>query len=81
MINEIKSLAVIEEENTHRCAVSVCCLEPLVKFLRYMQLRKLKGSITAADDVEITAAKNEVTFAELIQCLDDKSLALVMRDA
>ena len=25
VINEIKSLAVIEEENTHICAVSVCC--------------------------------------------------------
>ena len=52
-----------------------------VKFLGYMRLRKLKDSITAADDVEITAAKNEETFAELIQFLDDKSLALVMRDA
>ena len=52
-----------------------------VKFLGYMRLRKLKDSITAADDVEITAAKNEKTFAELIQFLDDKSLALVMRDA
>ena len=52
-----------------------------VKFLGYMRLRKLKDSITAADDVEITAAKNEEAFAELIQFLDDKSLALVMRDA
>ena len=52
-----------------------------VKFLGYMRLRKLKDSITAADDVEITAAKKEETFAELIQFLDDKSLALVMRDA
>ena len=46
-----------------------------------MRLRKLKDSITAADDVEITAAKNEETFAELIQFLDDKSLALVIGDA
>ena len=30
--------------------------------------------------MDITAAKNEETFAELIQFLDDKSLALVMRD-
>ena len=52
-----------------------------VKFLGYMRLRKLKDSITAADDVEITAAKNEETYAELIHFLDDKSLALVMRDA
>ena len=46
-----------------------------------MRLRKLKDAITAADDVDITAAENEETFAELIQFLDDKSLALVMRDA
>ena len=46
-----------------------------------MQLRKLKDSITAADDMEITAATDEEAFAELIQFLDDKSLALVMRDA
>ena len=52
-----------------------------VKFLGYMRLRKLKDSITAADDVDVTAAKKEETFAELIQFLDDKSLALVMRDA
>ena len=52
-----------------------------VKFLGYMRLRKLKDAITAADDADITAAKNEETFAKLIQFLDDKSLALVMRDA
>lgn len=46
-----------------------------------MRLRKLKDTITAADDVDITAAKKEETFTELIQFLDDKSLALVMRDA
>lgn len=46
-----------------------------------MRLRKLKDSITAADHVDITAAKNKETFARLIQFLDDKSLALVMRDA
>ena len=52
-----------------------------VKFLGYMRLRKLKNAITAADDADITAATNEEIFAELIQFLDDKSLALVMRDA
>ena len=41
---------------------------------------KFKDPITAADDLDFTAAKNEETFAELIQFLDDKSLALVMRD-
>ena len=42
---------------------------------------KLKNTITAAEDTDIDAAKNEEAFAELIQFLDDKSLALVMRDA
>ena len=46
-----------------------------------MRLRKLKDSITAADNMDIIAATNEETFPELIQFLDDKSLALVMRDA
>ena len=46
-----------------------------------MRLWKLKDSITAADDVDVTAAKKGETLAELIQFLDDKSLALVMRDA
>ena len=32
-------------------------------------------------DTDIAAAKNEETFAELIQFLDDKSLALVIRNA
>ena len=46
-----------------------------------MQLQKLKDTITAAEDTEIDAAKNEEVFMELIQFLDDKSLAFIMRDA
>ena len=46
-----------------------------------MRLIKLKDAITAADNAGSTAAKNEETFAELVQSLDDKSLSLVMRDA
>lgn len=37
--------------------------------------------MTAGDDEEINASKNEEAFMELIQFLDDKSLSLVMRDA
>lgn len=44
-------------------------------------ITKVKDTITAAEDVDIAAAKSEETFAELIQFLDDKSLALVIRDA
>ena len=52
-----------------------------IKFLGYMQLQKLKDTITATEDTEIDAAKNEEVFTELIHFLDDKSLALKMRDA
>lgn len=37
--------------------------------------------MTAGDDEQINATKNEEAFVELIQFLDDKSLSLVMRDA
>ncbi len=46
-----------------------------------MRLLKLKDTILPADDKEPDEAKNADCYAELIQCLDDKSLALVMRDA
>ena len=53
-----------------------------VKFLSYMRLRKLKGTILSpSTDAEINADKNAEVFAELIQFLDDKSLSSVMRDA
>ena len=51
-----------------------------IKFLGYIRF-KLKDTITAAEDTDIDAFKNEEAFAGLIQFLDDKSLALVMRDA
>jgi len=53
-----------------------------VKFLGYMRLQKLKDVLVSESwDGEANASKNEEAFAELIQFLDDKSLALVMRDA
>lgn len=52
-----------------------------VKFLGYMRLRKLKATILAPESDEVDADKNEEAYAELIQCLDEKSLSLVMRDA
>ena len=55
-----------------------------VKFLSYMRLKKLRkiilhpeGEADPADFEEL----NEECFAELCQFLDDRSLALVMRDA
>ena len=52
-----------------------------VKFLGYLNLRKLKATILAPENEEIDEDKNEEAYAELIQCLDEKSLSLIMRDA
>lgn len=51
-----------------------------IKFLGYMRLHKLKETILPSNE-EPDVAKNEEAFAEIIQFLDDRSLALVMRDA
>ena len=50
------------------------------KFLAHMRLLKLKDTILPSEE-ETNATKNEECYAELIQCLDDTSLSLVMRDA
>ena len=53
----------------------------------YLRLHKLSDVVTRTagtdfpDDTEVDAAKNADVFAELRQCLDDRSLTLVMRDA
>ena len=46
-----------------------------------MKLKKLKKVITTADDTTVDDDKNETAFAELIKLIDDRSLALVMREA
>jgi len=51
-----------------------------IKFLGYIRLQKLKGTILPSE-MPPDVGKNEETFAELIQFLDDHSLSLVMRDA
>ena len=50
------------------------------KFLAHMRLLKLKDTILPSEE-EANATKNEECYAELIQCLGDTSLSLVMRDA
>ena len=53
------------------------------KFFGHLCLQGLKDTILnepAADDGE-DDGRNEETYAELIQFLDDKSLSLVMRNA
>lgn len=52
-----------------------------IKFLGYMRIQKLNRVITADENDAIDAAKNEESFAELVQCLDDRSLSLIIRDA
>ena len=53
-----------------------------IKFLGYMRLYKLHNVILAEDEPEgDNVSKNIDAFAQLIQCLDDRSLSLVMRDA
>ena len=53
-----------------------------IKFLGFMRLHKLHDVIFAEGELnEENTAKNIDAFAQLIQCLDDRSLSLVMRDA
>ena len=51
-----------------------------MKFLGYLNVRKLKATILAPENEEIDEDKNEEAYAELIQCMDEKSLSLIMRD-
>ena len=52
-----------------------------VKFLGFMRLQKLHTVFMPVDNEPPSAEKNAEAFAELIQCLDDRSLSLVIRDA
>ena len=56
-----------------------------IKFLGYMRLRGLHSVIVKPAGEEQANAPNEdklaEAFAELIQCLDDRSLSLIIRDA
>ena len=51
------------------------------KLLAYLHLKKLKKTVLAEGTIGDQNAKNEEAFAEIIQFLDNRSLALVMRDA
>ena len=53
-----------------------------VKFLGYMRLQKLHGVFVPVEGKDPPdAATKAQAFAELIQCLDDHSLSLVIREA
>ena len=51
-----------------------------LKFLAQMRLQKLHD-VFVPGDKEPDASRNGDAFAELVQCLDDRSLALVIREA
>ena len=48
-----------------------------IKFLGYMRLQKLHDVIVPGHEAP-DEAKNADAFAELVQCLDDRSLSLVI---
>jgi hypothetical protein len=53
-----------------------------VKFLAFMRIQKLYDVfVPSADERELDEARNETAFAELVQCLDDRSLSLIIREA
>ena len=57
-----------------------------VKFLGPMRLAKLHKTIQPEseggfNDAEVDGEKNAEAFAEIVQCLDNRSLFLVLRDA
>jgi hypothetical protein len=53
-----------------------------VKFLAFMRIQKLHDVfVPSADERELDETRNETAFAELGQCLDDRSLSLIIREA
>ena len=52
-----------------------------VKFLAHLRLQKLHDVLDAQENSEGFNDKNANVFAELVQRLDDKSLALIIREA
>lgn len=54
-----------------------------VKFLGYMRLQKLYDVVIPkeGEEAEPNQEKKASAFAELVQCLDDRSLSLVIREA
>ena len=53
-----------------------------IKFLGFMSIQKLHEVFLPVEGNEPpNAEKNAEAFAELIRCLDDRSLSLVIRDA
>ncbi|XP_046856234.1 uncharacterized protein LOC124449349 [Xenia sp. Carnegie-2017] len=53
-----------------------------VKFLSFMRMQKLHDVfVPSRGEDELDEARNANAFAELVQCLDDRSLSLIIREA
>ena len=53
-----------------------------VKFLAFMRIQELYDIfVPSSDEGELDAAKNANAFGELVQCLDDRSLSLIILEA
>ena len=53
-----------------------------VKFLTFRRIQKLYNIfVPSEEERELDEAKNADGFAELVQCLDDRSLSLIIEDA
>ena len=68
----------------HSCLTGMkTTTNPGVKFLSYMRLQKLHEVVVRVESAKEVpdAGKLANAFAELVQCLGDRSLALVIREA
>ena len=53
-----------------------------VKLLSFVRIQKLYDIfVPSSDERDLDGAKNADAFAELVQCLDDRSLSLIIREA
>ena len=68
----------------HSCLTGMkTTTNPGVKFLGYMRLQKLHEVVVRVESAKEVpdAGKLANAFAEVVQCLGDRSLALVIREA
>ena len=52
-----------------------------VKFMGFLRLQKLHDVVMAADPSDVDEEKNAEVFALLVQCLDDRSISLIIRES
>ena len=52
-----------------------------LKFTSYLRICSLHKIIESTDEADVNQDQNAQVFAELVQCLDDRSINLIIRDA